>query len=138
MDEQSFRVKVIIEVLGGPEAHVQATIKKVVEKVKELKEMKVLKDQIFETTQVEKRNLWTTFCELEMQANHIQALMDFCFDFMPSSVEILEPQKFTFTAEPISNLLNDLIGRLHQYDMFLKNAHAENISLKKKIESLES
>jgi hypothetical protein len=53
---------------------------------------------------------------------------------MPSSIEILEPEKIGGTREPLTNLLNDLIARLHQYDMLLKNLHAENLMLKKKVE----
>lgn len=134
MEEQTLRAKVIIEILGGPEKHVQETMKKVVEKVKEVKELKVEKEQIFDTKQLEKKNLWTTFCELEMSAKNINVLINFCFDFMPSSIEILQPEKFSLTADPISDLLNDLISRLHQYDMLLKNLHAQNIMLKKQLE----
>ena len=33
-----------------------------------------------------------------------------------------------------TGLINDLIARLHRYDMFLKNLHAENLTLKQEKE----
>jgi len=102
--------------------------------VKEVKEIQVVKEELVDTKQMEDKKLWSNFAELELQVKEMGALIDFCFDFMPSSIEILEPEKIDGAREPLTNLLNDLIGRLHQYDMLLKNLHAENIMLKKKVE----
>tara|TARA_Y100000310_G_scaffold138289_2_gene137245 strand:- start:44889 stop:45329 length:441 start_codon:yes stop_codon:yes gene_type:complete len=134
MEDIPLKVKAIIQVLGAPENHVQETLKKVVGKVKEVKEIQVLKEELADTQQMEDKKLWSNFAELELQVKEMGALVNFCFDFMPSSIEILEPEKIGGTREPLTNLLNDLIARLHQYDMLLKNLHAENLMLKKKVE----
>ena len=134
MENIPLKVKTIIQVLGAPEKHVQETLKKVVDKVKEVKEIQVEKEELFDTQQMEDKKLWNNFAELELQFKEVGALINFCFDFMPSSVEIIEPAKIDAAREPLTNLLNDLIERLHQYDMLLKNLHAENVMLKKKAE----
>ena len=53
---------------------------------------------------------------------------------MPSSIEILGPSELKIDNLSMNGLLNDLIARLHRYDMFLKNLHAENIVLKQEKE----
>ena len=53
---------------------------------------------------------------------------------MPSSIENLEPENFAIKANNLNDLLNDLLARLHKYDMLLKNFNAENSLLKKKLE----
>ena len=133
-EDQKVKAKVIIEILGAPESHVKETIGKIVDKVKENKDYGVTKEEIFDPKQQENKKLWSTFCELELEVKELQLLINFCFDFMPSSVEVLSPEKFQLTSDPINDMLNDLIGRLHQYDMLLKNLHAQNIMLKKQVE----
>jgi hypothetical protein len=38
------------------------------------------------------------------------------FDFMPSSVEVIEPSKVQLESGEATELLNNLSGRLHRYD----------------------
>ena len=129
--------KVIIEVLGAPKAHVEETIKLIVEKAKEYKNIKVNNDEVFDATQIKDKPFFTTFAELNVETEDVENLMGFCFDFMPSSVEILEPDRFDMDAVKINNLLNDLLARLHQYDAVLKNMNAQNIVLKREMDKLK-
>lgn len=128
------KVRAIIEILGSPEPHVKSTMQMILDNVKKYKDVKVLHEQLFPAEKMGDKNLWSTFAELEMEAKNVQTLTGFCFDFMPSSLEILEPEEMQMQHHAVSDVLNDLLARLHQYDMVLKNIHAENILLKKKIE----
>lgn len=128
------KVRAIIEILGSPQEHVNKTMQMILAKVKEYPEMKVLKEQLFTAEKMGDKPLWSTFAELEVEAKKVETLTGFCFDFMPSSLEILEPEELKMEHHTVSDFLNDLIGRLHQYDMVLKNVHAENILLKQKLE----
>ena len=51
----------------------------------------------------------------------VKQLFDFCFDSMPSSVEILSPAKFTLDTPELEDFLNDFQAKLHHTDMMLKN-----------------
>lgn len=132
MNEEKIVVRVVIEILGAPKEHVEKTLKLVMDKVKEQKYIKLLKEKVFETKKV--KQFWSTFVEMEMAMEDVNNLINFCFDFMPSSVEILEPEKFSVKVNYLNDLLNDLLARLHKYDMLLKNLHAENILLKRELE----
>jgi len=53
---------------------------------------------------------------------------------MPSSIEILEPQELKINTTNAAELFNDLLARLHQNDLLLRNVIAELGMLKRKLE----
>ncbi len=128
------KARAIIEILGSPEEHVKKTMQMILDKVKKYPDTKILQEKMFPAEKISDKNLWSTFAELDMEVKSIQTLTGFCFDFMPSSIEIIEPEELPMQHHAISDVLNDLLARLHQYDMVLKNIHAENILLKKRID----
>jgi len=66
----------------------------------------------------------------------MQKLSDICFDYMPSSIEVLDPAGMEMDMGMFSDMLNDLIARMHKYDMLVKNYNAENTLLKEKLEKM--
>lgn len=73
----------------------------------------------------EQGELWSTFAELEINFENVIDVLSFCFDSMPSTVEILEPDKLEIAALDLTNFLNDLQGRLHEADMEIKTLTAQ-------------
>ena len=133
----TMRVRAVIEVLGTPKEHVERTMGAVVEKLRERKDFTMEAHQVFPAEQVTDKPFFSTFAEVTLAVPSIEGLVAFSFDFMPSSIEILEPATVAFAARHVGNLFNDLLARLHQYDMVLKNVHAENIVLKRKMATVE-
>ena len=127
---EKLHVKTIIEIAGLPKEHVEEVMNKVVDKTKENYE--VIKFNIFEAKPM--KQLWSTFSEIEIKFNKLEDLIGFCFDYMPSSVEILNPEKFEFKNVEMTNVLNDLIARLHQFDRVIKSLTASNVNLKKELD----
>lgn len=138
---KQIKARIIIEVVGAPKDHVEATLKSVVDKIKEEKELNLLKSELVEAKEVQLENIpqkiWSAFSEVEISVNEINRLIGFCFDFMPSSIEILEPTNLDLNAGETSDMLNDLLAGLHRYDLFLKNVHAQNILFKKELDELK-
>jgi hypothetical protein len=79
---------------------------------------KVLKSEIAPAEQKDK--VFSIFAELEMKFDELPDLLDFCFESMPSSVEIVEPEKFTLPVDKLNAFLNDLQARLHEADAIIK------------------
>ncbi len=131
--QKKITTKIILELMGAPKEHVEETMKSVIQKVKDNQATEVINEQLFDAKEVEGKPFWSTFCEFEIKFDNLDVLIGFCFDFMPSSVEITDPKKLGIDDETMSNLINDLLARLHQYDMMVKNLHAENIILKRKL-----
>ena len=126
-------VRIIVEIVGFPKDHVEEVTKKIVDKIKEDKEVK--KFEIFETVELKDKmgGIYSAFTELEINFNNLNELISFCLDYMPSSIEILEPEEINFKTAELANLLNDLLGKLHDYDMTIKKLQASNFLMKKKL-----
>ena len=128
-EEQEILSRVIIEVAGKPKEYIEKTIKLVIDKIKEEKGVKVEKQELFDAK--EKDGIWSTYTELEVLTKDISTLIGLCFDYMPSSVEIIEPSNLKFDTNSIGNVLNDLVMKLHQVDMVIKNLKAEKLTLER-------
>lgn len=128
------KARVIIEILGKPKEHVENSMKLYLKNIKEDKNFTVAKLSVAEVEQ--KDELFATFAELEITCKKMEHLVGFCFDYMPSSVEILEPEAVELSAIDASDLFNDLQARLHNVDMIAKKLTNENEFLKKNLHTL--
>lgn len=116
--------KVILEVLGSPKDHVEASLKKYLETLEKDPTYDVLKQEVHNAEEQESK-MFSAFAEVEMLAKDMNSLIGFCFDYMPSSVDVIEPKNFTFGSEYMGGFLNDLIARLHGVDKLARNASAQ-------------
>tara|TARA_Y100000310_G_C20606550_1_gene775783 strand:- start:569 stop:1051 length:483 start_codon:yes stop_codon:yes gene_type:complete len=132
-EKTNIKVKVIMEIMGSPEEHINKTMDMVVDKMKNADYFRCLTEKISEINKIEDKPFWSKFVDAELEFNNVDDVTGFCLDFMPSSLEILEPNNFNFKKELMENYWNDLIAKLHQYDMMVKNLHAENLMIKKEL-----
>jgi len=122
------RCRTIIEVLGKPKEYVENAIKEYIGHIKEDAELVVLNDDYSETK--EQGKLWSKFVELDLVVKGTKKLISFCFEYMPSSMEVVKPEHLIMTNPELSNFLNDLQARLHNVDMVVKKLKSENDFLK--------
>ncbi len=134
MEGKEIRARVIIEVVGMPKEHVSETLNKLIEKVREDNELVLEKQEVFEPIELQEMKLFSSFVEADIKFPGIDKLVGFCFDFTPSSIEILEPMSFIFDAKFLNSMLNDFITKLHKYTMLIRNLDAEYALLKKEAE----
>lgn len=121
--------RVIVEVAGFPKEHIESVIKRLVEKIKT--EEEVLRSDIFEIKKI--NEFWSTFTEIELVFTDLDHLSKFCFEYMPSSIEVIEPDRFNLDAKDFEDVYNDVLGKLHHYDMNVKSIKAANIIFQKKL-----
>jgi len=133
-EKQHIRCKTIIEVLGKPKEHVEKTIKEYIENIKKDPDLIILKDHFADAKKQEE--MWSIFTELEMVVKGIPKLIGFCFDYMPSSIEVLKPDKLELNNKETANFLNDLQARLHSMDMLIKQLKNENSFLKRNMHNV--
>jgi len=128
MDEQEnmqkVTAKIILEIMGAPKEHIEKTLKDYVEKIKEDKQIKITKED-FAPAEKQKK-LFSAFVELDIEFISLRKLIDFCFDAMPSSVEIISPESISMESQDFSSMLNDLQASLHDNDMVVKTLRAKN------------
>lgn len=122
---------VVIELMGSPKEHIESLMKEIVENLKKEKDVKVHNEKMSDTAEV--KGFWSSFAEMEIEVKDIGKLVDISFDYMPSSIEILEPEKTEVDMKYMGDFINDLLARLHRYDMLIKNFYAENKLLKSRV-----
>lgn len=127
MVEQKIVAKIIEEALGSPKEHVENSLKNLIEKIKT--QHKVISYNVYEA--VESQTLWSSYAELEVEFTKVEELIGYCFDYMPSSVEVISPSKLQYESRDMDMLFNDLVARLHRYDAVIRNLKAEIKLLKK-------
>ena len=125
-----FTVRAAIEVLGYPESHIDEVIKKIIEKLKTEDGIKLIKEEIHQAEKV-KEEFFVSFVDVEIKINDFNKLLNFCYDYLPSSLEILDAEKITIPIREFSSALNEMIAKLHKYNLVLTNLSA-------KIKSFES
>ena len=128
------RCRTIIEVLGKPKEHVENAIREYVEHIKQDSELVILSEDYSEIK--EQGKLWSKFVELDLVVKGTLKLISFCFEYMPSSLEILKPEHLIMTNPELSNFLNDLQARLHGVDMIVKQLKAENDFLRQNMNAV--
>ena len=121
----------VIEVLGSPKEHIEEAIKGYIKKLKENEDYIVLSEEFAEIKKQEDQNLWATFAEIEVETADFNNIVNFCFDYMPSLIEIISPTTISYNNAEFSAILNDLMAKLHSVDMVAKQFRLENDHLKK-------
>jgi len=128
---------VIIELVGKPKEHVEGAIKLYLEKIENNSEIEVLKKDISEIKEMkEAKGFFGSFIELEILIKDFPTLAGFCFDYMPSSIEIIAPKEFKIKESELSTFFNDLQGKLHSLDAFAKRLNQENDFIKNNLTGL--
>ena len=126
--------RIIVEVVGKPKEHVEESLKLAIKNIKEQKNVILKEGDLFKAK--EKDGLWSTFSELELLFKDIQSLVGFCFEYVPSSIEILEPKDLKFDTTKLGNLINDFLTKLHTIGVGMKRINAENQILNKNAAAL--
>lgn len=123
---KAIKFRAIIEVLGKPKDYVESSLQDYLKKLKEDDSYQTKILEIAPAEQQKDPELWSTFAELEVGTDTMGNLINFCFDYMPSLIEILAPENLNVNETDLSNFLNDLQARLHNLDMLTKQTKMEN------------
>lgn len=133
-EEQKVTAMIVIEVLGRPKEHLVKTLEEIKGKIDAEKGVKVTDFDIKEPTVAkDRKDLFTTFAEIELEADHIQTLSIIAFKYMPAHIEILEPENLRITNNQYADTLSEIIRRLHKYDELLRVMQVEKRILEKKL-----
>jgi hypothetical protein len=125
------RAIMIVEMLGKPAEHLTQMIEKHIGVLNQVKDITVHSIEISEPKSVEAvkgkipPGFFSVFAEADFETDSMERLTQIMFDYMPSSVEIIEPDKLNVSSGEMTELMNNLCGRLHRYDELAKIAGAK-------------
>ncbi len=131
--EGHFQAILVIEIMGRPPKYVSDSLKLVIQALEKEDSVWILNKKLFKPKKVKEAELFSTFAEIEILAPSFRRLMELCLDYMPSSIEIIEPKQIRMDLTESTNLLNDLNAKLHKYDAELKRSKLENQILAAKL-----
>ncbi len=132
----ALRLNTVIEIVGAPKEHVEDTLRLLLKQLREEKGVDVIGGKVHEPKAQEGSPFFTSFAELDIIVKDFSTLITVCFSYMPSSIEVVEPGQFKLVPSDFSSLFNELLGRLHEIDMRLKNTNAANILLDRNLYNL--
>jgi len=126
IEDGGVHIRSIIEVMGKPKEHVDETLLNLLKKLSEEKAINIIKYDIEEAIGIEESSLFSTFAEVEFVSKSINDVMNYAVDYTPSSIEVIEPASMTVQANFISNLMTELVGRIHTIDGEFRKVVAKN------------
>lgn len=128
------KVNFIIEMLGRPPEHLQKTLEQFTESLEKEKGVSVVGKKIYEPKQLEEnKNLYSSFTEINLQVESLTRLIELIFIYMPSSIEITDPQELKLRINDTNMILNSLAARLHRYDAIAKRLTMEKSILENQL-----
>lgn len=120
---QKIEAIMIVEMAGRPAEHVKNVLSEHVGQMKGLKGIEVVKMTISDPKKLEaEQEAYTCFAEIVVRVETFLRLTELVFDFMPSSIEIMDPSSIEMDLPDATSFLNTLAGRLHRYDEIAKIA----------------
>ena len=127
MAENKIKVFLIFEMLGRPVEHLKKTLSDFIDKLGKEEGVEIKNKEIHEPKRVEesKQEIYTTFTEVEIEFKDMPSLYKIVFTYMPSHIEIVEPEELRIKNFDLNLLMNELIRRLHQYDEIVKGLAIE-------------
>lgn len=128
----------MIEVVGKPAEHIEQALSLAIDKLAKERDFELIEKKMHKAKPVkESKTLFSTFVEIEFLVDKFSRLVDIIFDYMPSSVEIIDPPDLNLKLDYANSFLNDLAMKLHQYDAALKTLKLQLSILAKKFEEME-
>lgn len=149
MADEKIRASIILEMMGRPKEHLASTMNQLLEVMAKEKNIKITGKKIHDIKKVEQkdkegkiieipeeRQLYSTFAEADIECSHIMDLMLICFKYLPSHLEIIEPQEFVLNNFDLNSILNEIATKMHYYDALAKSALTNNQILVNKLKTL--
>jgi hypothetical protein len=127
------RAIMIVEMAGRPAEHLTEKLEEHVGILRKVDDIEVHSIKVSEPRVIgvskeknikEEEKMWTAFAECDFECQSFARLSETMFDFMPSSVEVVEPGKVELDMTEATDLLNNISGRMHRYDEVAKIAGA--------------
>ena len=132
------RANLVLQALGRPAEYLGQALEIVIDNLSKNKDVIILHKKIHEPEKVpESKEVFMTFSEIEIIVKDFSKLIGIVFDYMPASVEIVEPANISFKLDDANAIINDLAARLHQYDSLLKQMRMQVDILAKKFKEIE-
>ena len=137
METKGIRVVFVLEMIGRPREHILETMDKIIKEMGEEKGVEIISKDVKEPVELkDNKEFFSTFAEIEIEAEEIANIAILLFKYMPAHVEIVEPELIALTNNGWNDILNELTRRLHSYDEIARVLQFRNAELENKVREL--
>ncbi len=135
--KQKILATIILEILGKPPEHLTETLKSIIKQMGEEKGVNVKAQKINNPYLVkEQKDFYTTFAEIDIETRGIEEIVMILFKYMPSHIEIIQPESIKMPSCDWNETLNEITRRLHAYDEVARIIQNERIILEQKLKEI--
>lgn len=118
--------RAIIEVAGKPKKYVEDTLKNYTKTIGN-ESVIVIKSDLSPAKKHD--DIFAAFMEMEILFKNVNDLIYFCFDYMPSNIEIYDPQELVYKTRELNAFINTMQTKLHDANIAAKTISKRNESL---------
>ena len=137
LETKGIRAVFILEILGRPAEHLTETLNKLIEQINSEKGVQVIEKKIKEPIEVkDQKDFYTTFAEVEIETEAISHIAGLMFKYTPANIEIIEPELIALSNNGWSDILSELIRKLHGYDEVARVLQMQNAQMQRKLKEL--
>lgn len=134
---EKLQTNIILEILGRPPEHIKEALNTLTAKLGSENGIKIIEKTIHEPIPVkDSKDLFTTFADITLELESLINYFSIIFSYMPSHIELINPEKIILTNIDFNDLGNKLIQRMHDYDAITKKALNDNKILMEKLQEV--
>lgn len=126
-------VCVVLEMAGAPKKHIDDAMSLLLDKLEKKEYIaELVSEEALEAEEHEKhKGLFTTIAEVELWIKKIEDIAQLAFEFMPASIEVIEPEYPSVSNKDLTIMMNGMLAKLHSGEMFVKNIGAKQQTLER-------
>jgi hypothetical protein len=110
---------VTLQMIGKPKEYLVESMNKIITGIEsEEKKYAIFETQFFDGDN--KENFFTYVCEIKMLFSKPLDIIDFSFDYMPSTIELVDPPNISFSSADFSSFINEMLIKNHDLNMLTK------------------
>jgi len=127
----------MLEIIGRPAQHIIDTLNEIVNNIDNEPRVKVKDKDIAEAKEIEgHEGFYSSFAEIEVETEGILDLVILCFKYMPAHVEVVNPELIAVTNNSWTEILCEIVRKLHQYDEITRVTHNERMIMEAKLKEI--
>ncbi len=119
------RALVTFELVGKPREHIENTLKSYLANIKNDSRIMTIREEFADAIEQDD-GFFSAFCEYECVVETMEVMTWLAINFMPASIEILDPEHIKLEGRIIGNWFNDLLAKLHEVSNVLREERGVN------------
>jgi hypothetical protein len=129
------KIFITFELAGKPREHIEETLRAYIITIKADERIISLNEEYADAIEHDD-GMFSAFVEMETLVRDAETLTWIAINFMPASIELLEPAELRLGGATVTNWYNDLLSKLHEVSNVLREERNVNAHLTEALNAL--